>query len=478
MPTDLSAHRFPDGFLWGATTSAYQVEGYPHADGGGESIWHRYSHTPGNVVNDENGDIACDHYHRYADDVALMAEIGLNAYHFSTAWGRILPEGTGRVNEAGLDFYDRLVDELAAKEIAPVIVLYTWEMPSALQDLGGWANRDSAEWFAEFAGHVFDRLGDRVGHWLTMCEPMSIAHHGHTVGELAPGLQDVYTGLRVAHHILLGHGRVVQTFRESGAKGEIGIIHGIADIQPASDDPGDVAAAKRTDNHFNGLFLDAIMRGQYPEDIVEWWGEAWPDVADGDMEVISTPIDFIGIDYYCRSVVADDPDGSGVGGGAEEIGAAGPLGDGMARMLKVRVVPHEGPETGIGWPITPDGLGNCLRWLRDRYDNPPIIITEIGAAFPDQVAEDGSIDDPDRIAYYRDHLVAAHEAIADGVDLRGCFIWSLIDTYEFNLGYDARFGLIRVDYETLERTIKASGRWWGQVAAANELPTNQIEAGT
>jgi beta-glucosidase len=470
--------RFPDGFLWGAATSAYQVEGSPVADGAGVSIWHRFAHTPGNVVNDENGDVACDHYNRYRDDVELMREIGLSGYHFSTAWSRVLPQGTGKVNQAGLDFYDRLVDDVSEAGISPVVVIYAWEMPATLQDRGGWANRESTEWFAEFASVLFDRLGDRVTHWLTMCEPMSIAHHGHTVGELAPGLRDLYTGLQVAHHLLVGHGRVVEAFRGSDAKGEIGIIHGIADIQPASEAPADVAAARRTDNHFNGLFLDPIMRGEYPRDIVEWWGEAFPDVGDGDLGVISTPIDFIGIDYYCRSVVADDAEGQGVGGGAEEIGAAGPLGERLARMLKVRVLPHQGSVTGIGWPITPDGLGNCLRWLHDRYDSPPIIITEIGAAFPDDVADDGSVEDPDRIAYIRDHLVAAHQAIEDGVDLRGCFIWSLIDTFEFNLGYDARFGLIRVDYETQARTIKSSGRWWGRVAAANGLEVEPIAAAT
>jgi beta-glucosidase len=459
--------RFPDGFLWGAATSAYQVEGSPLADGAGVSIWHRFAHTPGNVVNDENGDIACDHYNRYREDVALMGELGLKAYHFSTAWSRVLPDGIGSVNQAGLDFYDRLVDALVDAGISPVVVLYAWEMPAALQDLGGWANRDSVEWFAEFAARVFERLGDRVTHWLTMCEPLSIAHHGYTVGELAPGMRDLYTGLRVAHHLLLGHGRVVQTFRESGAGGEIGIIHGIADIQPTSDDPADLAAARRVDSHFNALFLDPIMRGAYPAEIVEWWGEAWPTVEPGDLEVISTPIDFIGIDYYCRSIVGDDPNGAELGDRAEEIGAAGPIGGGLARMLKVRVVPHDGPETAIGWPITPDGLGNCLRWLHDRYGGPPIIITEIGAAFDDAPLPDGQIRDPQRIAYIRDHLIAAHKAIADGVDLRGCFIWSLIDTFEFNLGYDTRFGLVRVDYDTQERTIKDSGRWYREVVRAN-----------
>ena len=281
--------------------------------------------------------------------------------------------------------------------------------------------------------HVFDRLGDRVGHWLTMCEPMSIAHHGHTVGALAPGLQDVYTGLRVAHHILRRPrpGRP-DLPRERRRSGEIGIIHGDRRHPAGLRGPGRRrrgAAGRRPLQR--PLPRRDHARAATRRRSVEWWGEAWPDDrADGDLEAIATPIDFIGVDYYCQLGGRRRPRRRrGSAAGAEEIGAAGPLGDGMARMLKGRVVPHEGPETGIGWPITPDGLGSCLRWLRDRYDNPPIIITEIGAAFPDQVAEDGSIDDPDRIAYYRDHLVAAHEAIADGVDLRGCFISSLIDAY-------------------------------------------------
>lgn len=471
-------YRFPEGFLWGAATSAYQVEGSPLADGAGVSIWHRFAHTPGNMVNDQNGDTACDHYKRYRDDVAIMREIGLTAYHFSTAWSRVLPEGTGRVNEHGLDFYDKLVDALVEAGISPVIVIYAWEMPAALQDRGGWANRDSTEWFAELASVLFNRLGDRVTHWLTMCEPLSIAHHGHTVGALAPGLRDIYTGLRVAHHLLLGHGRVVQVFRSSDATGQIGIIHGMADIQPASSDAADRAASERTNNHFNALFLDPIMRGEYPPQIVEWWGETWPQIVDGDLEIISTPMDFIGIDYYCRSVVADDPEGTGAACKGEEIGAAGPLDSKLARMLKVRVVPYRGLVTGIDWPITPDGLYNSLVWLRNRYDNPPIIITEIGAAFPDEVAEDGTVDDPERIAYIRDHLMAAHRAISEGVDLQGCFIWSLIDTFEFNLGYGARFGLVRVDYATQQRTIKRSGRWWGQVAAANGLDERTLTVQT
>jgi beta-glucosidase len=464
-------YRFPEGFLWGAATSAYQVEGSPLGDGAGVSIWHRFAHTPGNVANDDNGDIADDHYHRFREDVAIMRDIGLKAYHFSTSWARVIPEGTGRVNERGLDFYDKLVDALVAAGISPNIVLYAWEMPAALQDRGGWANRDSTEWFADFAAVMFKRLGNRVEHWLTMCEPMSIAHYGHVVGALAPGMRDIYTGLRVAHHLLVGHGRVVQTFRRSGAKGKIGLIQGAADIQPASQSPADIAAAKRTNEHFNALFLDPIMWGQYPADTVKWWGDAWPAaaIAEGDLKVIATPIDFIGIDYYCRSVVADDPGGHGAGGDGNTIGAAGPLDPGMARMLKVRVIPYNGPVTGVGWPITPDGLANCLLWLHDRYNNPPIIITEIGAAFADKVKDDGTVDDRDRIAYIRDHLIAAHGAIAKGVDLKGCFIWALMDTFEFNLGYAARFGLVRVDRHTLKRTIKASGHWWGEVAAANGL---------
>jgi beta-glucosidase len=322
---------------------------------------------------------------------------------------------------------------------------------------------------AEFAAVVFDRLGDRVGHWLTMCEPMSVAHYGYIVGELAPGMRDLPAGLRATHNVLLGHGQTVQAFRASEATGEIGLINAMADIRPASYRAADLAAAERANLYYHALYLDPIMRGAYPPELADWFGDSWPEIPDGDLATIATPIDFIGIDYYCASTVAADPGGAGAGGQADEIGAAGPIGAGLARMLELTVVEPTGPFTDVGWEITPDGLTNVLRWLRDRYDGPPIYITEIGAAFSDEPDANGVVDDARRIDYLRDHLVAAHQAIEDGVDLRGCFIWSFTDTYEYNLGYGARFGLVHVDYDTQRRTVKRSGSWYCDVARANAL---------
>ena len=467
MDAAMQPVRFPDGFLWGAATSAQQVEGSLLADGAGRSMWYGFARTPGHVVGGQLQDVACDHYVRYRADVGIMRELSLPSYQFSVSWARVLPDGTGRVNARGLDFYDRLVDELLAADVSPMTVVYTWELPERLADLGGWTNRDCASWMAEFATVLFDRLGDRVNHWLTMCEPMSVAHYGYVVGDLAPGIRDVHAGLRATHNVLLGHGRTVEAFRASSARGEIGIINAMADIRPATDSSRDVAAAERTRAYYHSLYLDPIVRGTYPPELQQWFGEAWPSYPEEDLEVIATPMDFIGIDYYCRSVVADDPDGAGTGGVADEIGAAGPIGDGLARLLKVRVVPPEGPFTDVGWEITPDGLYNVLVWLRTRYDAMPVYITEIGAAFDDVVGEDGNVDDEARRDYLREHLLATHRAIADGVDVRGCYVWSFTDTWEYNLGYEARFGLVHVDYETQKRTVKGSGTWFASVARDN-----------
>lgn len=462
--------QFPDGFLWGGATSAQQVEGALLEDGAGRSWWYGFARTPGNIMRGDLQDVACDHYHRYGDDIAIMRDLGLNAYQFSVSWARVLPEGVGRVNERGLDFYDRLVDGLLDAGISPMTVIYTWELPVVLQDRGGWLNRDCAEWMADYASVLFERLGDRVDHWLTMCEPMSVAHYGHTVGELAPGIRDFHAGLRATHNVLLGHGRTVEAFRASDAKGRIGIINAMADIRPASHSPDDLAAAERTNAYYHSLYLDPIMRGTYPQVLVDWFDDAWPAVLDGDLETISAPIDFIGIDYYCRSVVAADPTGEARGGVSKEIGAAGPIGDGLAQLLAISVIPPTGPVTDVGWEITPDALTNVLMWLTERYPGTPLIVTEIGAAFDDAVAADGSVDDPGRLAYLQDHVAAAHQAIEQGADLGALFVWSFIDTWEYNWGYTAQFGLVHIDYDSQQRTVKSSWRWLGEVAVANGMP--------
>jgi beta-glucosidase len=458
-------YSFPPGFVWGAATSAYQIEGSPLADGAGVSIQHRYAHTPGNTIDGATGDVLADHYHRWAEDIKIMKELGLGAYQFSIAWPRVLPEGTGAVNRPGLDFYDRLVDALLKAGIQPAPILHVWDLPAALQDRGGWPNRDSAEWFAAYAAIIFERLGDRVGTWMTLCEPLSIAQGGYVGGVLAPAMRDLYAGLRAGHHVLLAHGRAVEAFRASGARGKIGTSTGITDVQPASESDADRAAASRVSDQHNALYLDPVMLGTYPEGTVARFGEAWPQIQDGDLATISTPIDFLGVTYYMGLVVADRQSAD-----EQQPGSDHPLAgeDGFDAILHVRTVPAGRPVTGIGWDINPAGLTRVLRWLRDRYGVFPIVLTEIGAAFEDTLA-DGQVDDGQRVSFLRDHLVAAHESIQEGIDLRGCYVWSLLDTWEFWLGCTARFGLVHIDYATKKRTIKSSGYWYRDVIARHGL---------
>jgi beta-glucosidase len=451
----MTTYAFPDGFIWGAATSAYQIEGSPLADGARPSIQHRYAHTPGNTHNGETGDRVADHYHRWPEDVALMKELGLRHYQYSIAWPRVIPEGTGAVNPKGLEFYDRLTDALLEAGVTPTPILHVWDLPGDLQDRGGWANRDSAEWFAEFASVAFELIGDRASHWFTICEPSNPSLAGYMAGVLAPAMKDLFAGLRAAHHVNLAHGRAVQAFRASGAGGEIGTAISVADILPASDREEDIAAAASYDVFHNKMFIDPVMLGTYPVEVDEWFGDAWSAVRDGDLEVIATPTDFLGITYYSTSVVsAGTTDG-------EEHGVR------RGGALNITVGEPDGPKTGLGWPIRPQGLVNVLRWIRDRYDNPPVIVTENGGAFDDVVTPDGRVEDAERLAYIRDHLMAAHAALEEGIDLRGWYVWSFLDTWEFWLGLSARFGLVHIDYETLRRTVKSSGRWFAGVMAAN-----------
>jgi len=469
----MATHRFPDGFLWGAATSAYQIEGSPLADGAGMSIQHRFAHTPGNTRDGATGDVAADHYNRWREDITIMRELGLPAYQFSIAWPRVLPTGTGDVNKPGIDFYDRLVDGLLEAGIEPCPILHVWDLPGELQDQGGWANRDSADWFAEYAAIAFDRLGDRAANWLTICEPSSIVFGGYMAGVVPPAVKDIYAGLRAGHHILLAHGRAVQAFRASDASGKIGTSSTIKVAKPASSDPADVAAAERSTLYHTGLWLDPVMLGTYPEEITRLFGDAWPEVSDEDLATISQPIDFVGVTYYSRDVVAAERpavDEVAAGNGNVESFVEERR-QTMGRLMGVRVIPAVGQLTGIDWPIDAEGAYDALIWLRDRYGNPPIYMAESGAAFNDVVI-DGKVADPERISFIRDYLAAAHRAIAEGVDLRAWFVWSFLDTYEFWLGYSARFGLVHIDYDSLARTVKDSGFWFRDVIAANgfELP--------
>ena len=341
-----------------------------------------------------------------------------------------------------------------------------WELPAALQYRGGWANRDCADWLAEFAAIAFELVGDRASHWETMCEPWSIAHLGYTVGELAPGTNDMHAGLRAAHHVNLAHGKAVQAFRASGAKGLIGCHCTAADAQPATDSAADRAAAERVMDYFTSFYVDPVMRGEYPASMQELFADGWPPIEDGDLEIISTPIDYIGVTYYSGFVVAD---------GAVDPNAEPPVAKAKGKasrpstlfqMLDVRLLPHGWPKTDLGWGIHPEGITNVLKWIAKRYDNFPVVVTENGAAYTDEV-KDGRVEDVKRIEYLRDHIAAGHKAIEEGVDLRGWFVWSWFDTWEYMSGFEGRFGLVHVDYETLERTVKDSAHWYRDVMAAN-----------
>ena len=441
------ASRFPAGFLWGAATSAYQIEGSPLADGAGPSIWHRFAHTPGRTTHGETGDVAADHYHRWAEDVQLMRELGLGAYRFSISWSRILPLGTGQVNRAGLAFYDRLVDALLAAGIQPMATLYHWDLPAALDDRGGWLNPDIAEWFAEYTTVVTRALDDRVAMWTTLNEPWVVADGGYLFGALAPGHRNIFEAPIASHNLLRAHGRAVQAYRAAGHH-DIGLVVNLEPKYAASDAPEDLAAAERANAYMNRYYLDPAFLGRYPDELHEVFGEAWRDSSASDMELIRQRIDFIGVNYYTRGVASHAPDALPV------------------RTCRVRQAQHAHTETG--WEVYPAALTRVLCWVKERYGDIPMYVTENGAAFYDPPQPiDGRVDDPLRIWYLREHLLAAREAMRQGVDLRGYFVWSLIDNYEWTLGFSKRFGIVHVNYETMARTPKASALWYANVIRSN-----------
>jgi len=440
------AQRFPQDFLWGSATSAYQIEGSPLADGAGPSIWHRFSHTPGLTANGETGDVACDHYHRWREDVALMKELGLTAYRFSISWSRVLPEGTGAVNPRGLAFYDRLVDQLLESGIQPLVTLYHWDLPAALDERGGWVNRDSADWFAEYARVAFRALGDRVPMWATLNEPWVVVDGGYLHGVLAPGHRNLFEAPRVAHNLLRAHGSAVQVYRAE-SKRWIGIVLNLEPKHAASDDARDLAAVRRADAYMNRQFIEPVLGRPYPPELAEIFGEAWPAIPDADLELIAQPIDFLGVNYYTRTVNRFDDTKPPV--------KAGPVRQPGATY------------TETGWEVYPEGLTETLEWVRARAGDLPLYVTENGGAFADGPAgPDGAIDDTPRVSYYREHLRAALEAMRRGVNLRGYFAWSLLDNYEWTLGYAKRFGLVHVDFATQRRTPKSSARFYARAAAS------------
>ena len=443
-----TSHQFPDTFLWGASTSAYQIEGSPLADGAGPSIWQRFAHSPGRTTNGDTGDIACDHYNRWKDDVALMSELGLQAYRFSISWSRILPQGTGAINEAGLDWYERLVDALLAAHIMPNATLFHWDLPAALDDRGGWLNRDVADWFGDYAAAVFNRLGDRIPMWATLNEPWVVTDGGYLHGALAPGHRNLFEAPIATHNLMRAHGRGVQAFRAEARKGQIGLVVNLEPKDPASDSQLDAAAAQRGDAYMNRQFLDPVFLGKYPDEMTDIFGVAWPEFPADDFNLIGQKIDFLGINYYTRGVVRDDP-------------TALPV-----RIAYVRQPEHAYTETG--WEMHPPSLTRTLLWVTERYGRIPLYITENGAAIYDAPHTiDGRVDDPLRVWYFREHIKAAHDAMTQGADLRGYFAWSLLDNYEWSLGFSKRFGIVHVNYETQERTPKASALFYREVIRTN-----------
>lgn len=441
--------RFPEGFIWGAATSAYQIEGAWNEDGKGPSIWDTFCRIPGKIRNGDTGDVAADHYHRWEEDVKIMAELGLKAYRFSISWPRIFPEGVGEVNRKGLDFYSRLVDKLLAHGIEPFVTLYHWDLPQALQDKGGWPSRDTAYAFARYAETVASELGDRVSFWITHNEPFVAAIIGHFTGEHAPGLQDPVAAFSAAHHLLLSHGLAVQAIRAAASrKPEVGIVLNLHPVHPASPSEEDRLAARRLDGVINRMFLDPVLKGKYPEDMLELFGFLLPEIRPGDMETISVPIDFIGINYYTRSVARFDPE---------------------FPLIQVSQVHPEGNEYSQMWEIYPPGIYEIVVRVWKDYNPPSIFLTENGVPVPDGVDFDGRVRDERRIRYLRNHLIHLHRAISEGAPVRGYFVWSLLDNFEWAYGYSMRFGLVYVDYPTQKRIIKDSGRWYAQVIKENGL---------
>jgi beta-glucosidase len=444
--------RFPEGFLWGAATASYQIEGAAHEDGRGESIWDRFSRVPGNIVNGDTGDVADDHYHRYESDVELMAELGLQGYRFSVAWPRIFPTGSGPVNQKGLDFYKRLVDKLHSKNITPAVTLYHWDLPQALQDKGGWANRDTAERFAEYAATMFRALGDQVPLWITHNEPWCTSFLGHYRGVHAPGIKDLKTALTAAHHVLLSHGRAVQELRATGSKSKVGITLSLFPTYPLRDTDEDRAAARLSDGYTNRWFLDPTLKGEYPADAVanfERLVGPFDFVRDGDLKTMGGPMDFVGVNYYHRRMIESAPDND------------------LGWIVHDRVPGT--PTTDMGWEIVPHCLVDLLLRLKADYNGVPVYITENGAVMDDEISPDGQVHDPKRVDFLRRHFEAAHEAIQKGANLKGYFVWSFMDNYEWAFGYTKRFGIVYVDYATQRRIPKDSARFLSQVIAKNGL---------
>jgi beta-glucosidase len=448
---------FPPNFIWGAATSAYQIEGAWNEDGRKPSIWDTFVHQPGHVRTGETGDTATDHYHRLAEDIELMATIGLKAYRFSIAWTRIVPEGSGAVNKAGLDFYDRLVDGLLAKGITPYPTLFHYDLPQPLQDQGGWPNRDTAKHFGDYAAVLGERLSDRVDHWITHNEPWVTAFLGYLTGEHAPGKRNPFATVAATHHVLLSHGYAVQALRAASKRPlQVGIALNLSPAYPATDSANDLKAVQFTDGFINRIILDPILKGHYPEDFTRSGLWHWLERGIGrrprnliqpdDLKVISTPLDWVGVNYYSRGVVRYLP------------------------VIQSMQVKPKGSEYSEMWEIYPAGLYDLLTRLQADYGHANWVVSENGVPVPDEVAPDGGVHDVQRIKYLHAHIAEVRRAMAAGVHVTGYFVWSLLDNFEWIHGYTKRFGMVYVDFDTKMRTLKDSGKWYGEVIRANALP--------
>lgn len=440
---------FPKGFLWGTSTSSYQIEGAWNEDGKGESIWDRFSHTPGKVLNNDHGDIACDHYHLWEEDLKLIRDLGANTYRFSLSWPRILPDGTGKVNQKGIDFYTRLVDRLLEYNIQPNVTLYHWDLPQALQDRGGWLNRDSVQWFSDYAELMFKHLGDRVPLWCTFNEPWVAAFLGYADGVMAPGYQDFSKGMQAAHHLLVAHASAVQKFKTLSLPGRIGIVLNVAHHAPMTDSEADRLACERMDDYLNHIFMIPLFHGEYPQAFMDWIGDSAPKVEAGDLALIHNSADWLGINYYASNKMAYENHGG---------------------ILKCSRTGYQEPmfgQTAMRWSIYPAGLTKYLLDVKQKYGDMDIYITENGTAAFDQANADGYVNDRDRVMYIRAHLQALKDAMDQGVDVKGYYIWSFMDNFEWSWGYQPRFGIVRVDYGTQKRTPKHSYHWYTEVIRQN-----------
>jgi len=442
-------YKFPDNFKWGTATASYQIEGAVEEDGRGPSIWDTFSHLPGKIDDGTTGDITCDHYHIFEEDIALMKELGIKNYRLSISWSRILPEGSGKINQKGLDFYNKLIDCLIDGGITPHVTLFHWDLPQVLQDKGGWSNRETAYLYRDYAEIVTAALGDRVKSWMTHNEPWVHAFVGHLFGAHAPGLKDLKTALQTAHHLLLSHGLAVPVIRKNSKNCRVGIVHNLEWIESSSKDSRDIEAAQRHDGAFNRWFLDPVFYGSYPQDMMDWYGDETPIILPGDMRIISAPTDFLGVNFYTKRIIGHESHGNFLN----------------CRQVRYPFMKKSDYEE---WENNAEGLYRLLVRLKEDYGNPEMMITENGTPLRDHLI-DGAVHDPERIDYLYRHMGAAWQAIDDGVRLTGFFVWSLLDNFEWCLGFTKRFGLIYTDYETGERIIKDSGRWFEGVCKNNYI---------